>query len=66
MHFPKERTDDTTAFNEPVVDHWLEFIIAQTANASAVQDRSGDLNLYSWALYHMSYVPLARGGGMSK
>ena len=58
MHCPTDRTAHTTALNGPVVDHWLEWKIAQTANASAMQDRSGDPNLHSWVLYHLSYVPL--------
>ena len=36
MHFQTERT----AFDGPVVDHWLEQKIAQPANASAMQDQS--------------------------
>ena len=28
MHFPTDRTAHTTAFDEPVVDHWLERTIA--------------------------------------
>ena len=40
-------------------DHWLERKITQTANAPTMQDRStmqDDPNLYSWVLYHLSYV----------
>ena len=40
MHFPTARTAHTTAFEGPVVDHWMEWKIAQTANASTMQDRS--------------------------
>ena len=61
MHFSIDRTAHTTAFDGPVVDHWLEWKIAQTANASAMQDRSAmqdDPNRYSWVLYRLSYVPL--------
>ena len=29
MHFPTDRTAKTTTFDEPVVDHWLEWKIAQ-------------------------------------
>ena len=54
MHFPTNRTALTAAFDGPAVDHCLERIIAQTANASAIQDRAGDPNLYSWVLYHSS------------
>ena len=63
MHFPRDRTAYTTAFDGPVMDHWLEQKIAQTANASAMQDRSAmqeDPNLYSRVLYRLSYVPPLR------
>ena len=40
MHFPKDRTALTTAFDGPVVDLWLERKIVQTENASAIQYRS--------------------------
>ena len=53
-------TTHTTAFDGPVVDHWMEWKIAQTANAPAMQDPSTmqeDPNLYSRVLYHLSYVP---------
>ena len=33
MHFSIDRTVHTTAFDKPVVDHWLERKIAQTASA---------------------------------
>ena len=46
MYFPTDMTAHTTAFDGPVVDHWLEWKIAQTANASALQARSDDSNLY--------------------
>ena len=42
--FPTDRTAQTTAFYGPVVDHWLEWKIAQTTNVSAMQE---DPNLYS-------------------
>ena len=32
MHFSIDRTVHTTAFDKPVVDHWLERKIAQTQN----------------------------------
>ena len=50
----------TTTFEGPVVDLWLEWKIAQTANAFAMQDRSAmheDPNLYSRVLYRLSYIP---------
>ena len=55
MHFPTDRTAHTTAFYGPVVDHWLEQKIAQTANVCAVPDRSDDPNLYRWVLYRLNY-----------
>ena len=42
MHFPIDRTAHITAFDGPVVDHWLEWKLAQTANASGMQARSDD------------------------
>ena len=48
--FPTDRIAHTTAFDGPVVDHCLERNIAQTANASAMHDRSAmqeDPNLYT-------------------
>ena len=48
---PTDRTAHTTAFDGPAVDHWLDRKIAQTVNASAVQDRS------DWVLLRPSYVP---------
>ena len=57
MHFPRDRTKHTKVFNEPDVDHWLARKIAQTANASAVQDRSDDLRIHRWVLHCLSYVP---------
>ena len=35
MHFSIDRTVHTTAFDKPVVDHWLERKIAQTAAGTA-------------------------------
>ena len=40
MHFPTDRTAHTTTFDGPVMDHWLEWKIAQIANTSTMQDRS--------------------------
>ena len=42
MHFSIDRTVHTTAFDKPVVDHWLERKIAQTAAGSTEKDRSDD------------------------
>ena len=39
MHFSIDRTVHTTAFDKPVVDHWLERKIAQTATGSTEKDR---------------------------
>ena len=39
IHFPRDRTAHTRAFDGPVVNRWLEQKIAQTANASALLDR---------------------------
>ena len=59
MHFPTDSTAHTPAFDGSVMDHWLDQKIIQTANASAMQDRSAmqDPNLYSRVLYCLSYVP---------
>ena len=38
MHFSIDRTVHTTAFDKPVVDHWLERKIAQTAAGSTEKD----------------------------
>ena len=42
MHFSLDRTVHTTAFDKPVVDHWLERKITQTAAGSTEKDRSDD------------------------
>ena len=42
MHFSIDRTVHTTAFDKPVVDHWLERKIAQTAAGSTEKDRGGE------------------------
>ena len=57
MHFHTDRTAHTTAFDGPVGDNWLEQNIAQTANASTVQDPSNDPNFYRQVPYWLSYVP---------
>ena len=38
MHFSIDRTVHTTAFDKPVVDHWLERKIANDAAAAAAAD----------------------------
>ena len=56
MHFPTDKTEYTTVFDGPVVDHWLKLIIAQTANSATMQARSDDPNLYARVCYRMSSV----------
>ena len=58
MHFSIDRTVHTTAFDKPVVDHWLERKIAQTAAGSTEKDRSDDRPLQKRACYRLSYIPL--------
>ena len=60
MHFPADRTAHTTTFDRPVVDHWMEWKITQTANASIMQDWSAmqeDPNLYNWVLHRLRLCP---------
>ena len=58
MHFPIDRTANTTAFDAPVVDHWFERKIAQTANAPTMQAwLDDDPNIYKRLLYRLSYAP---------
>ena len=58
MHFSIDRRVHTTAFDKPVVDHWLERKIAQTAAGSTEKDRSDDRPLQRRARYRLSYIPL--------
>ena len=58
MHFSIDRTVHTTAFDKPVVDHWLERKIAQTGAGSTEKDRSDDRPLQRRARYRLSYIPL--------
>ena len=60
MHFSIDRTVHTTAFDKPVVDHWLERKIAQTAAGSTEKDRSDDRPLQRRARYRLSYIPLTK------
>ena len=60
MHFSIDRTVHTTAFDKPVVDHWLERKIAQTAAGSTEKDRSDDRPLQRRARYRLSYIPLKK------
>ena len=58
MHFSIDRTVHTTAFDKPVVDHWLERKIAESAAGSTEKDRSDDRPLQRRARYRLSYIPL--------
>ena len=58
MHFSIDRTVHTTAFDKPVVDHWSERKIAQTAAGSTEKDQSDDRPLQRWTRYRLSYIPL--------
>ena len=58
MHFSRDRTVHTTAFDKPVVDHGLERKIAQTAAGPTEKDRSDDRPLQIRARYRLSYIPL--------
>ena len=60
MHFSIDRTVHTTAFDKPVVDHWLERKIAQTAAGSTEKDRSDDRPLQRRVRYRLSYIPLPK------
>ena len=60
MHFSIDRTVHTTAFDKPVVDHWLERKIAQTAAGCTEKDRSDDRPLQRRARYRLSYIPLLK------
>ena len=55
MHFSIDRTVITTAFDKPVVDHWLEWKIAQTAAGSTEKDRSDDRPLHIY-IYIYIYI----------
>ena len=54
MHFSIDRTVHTTAFDKPVVDHWLERKIAQTAAGPTEKDRSDDRPLQRRARYRLT------------
>ena len=54
MHFSIDRTVHTMAFDKPVVDHWLERKIAQTAAGSTEKDRSDDRPLQRRTRYRLS------------
>ena len=58
MHCLTDRTAHTIAFDEPVVDHWVEWKIAHTENGSTEKDQSKDRQLHRWTCYHFIYIPL--------
>ena len=60
MHFSIDRTVHTTAFDKPVVDHWLERKIAQTAAGSTEKARSDDRPHQRRARYRLNYIPLPK------
>ena len=56
MHFPSDRTAHTTAFDGPVVVHWLK----ENSPNCKCPHHAGSIrhpNLYSSMLYHLSYAP---------
>ena len=58
MHFSIDRTVHTTAFDKPVVDHWLEQKIAQTAAGSTEKDQSDfhKINIFRFEIVVKMYV----------
>ena len=61
MHFSIDRTVHNTACDKPVVDHWLERKIAQTAAGSTEKDRSDDRPLQRRGRYRLSYREREKG-----
>ena len=59
MHFSIDRTVHTTDFDKPVVDHWLERKIAQTAAGSTEKDRSDCLSLSYVMIFILIFQVLA-------
>ena len=62
MHHPTDRITHTTAFGTPVVEHWLEWEIAQWVHP--MKDRSDDplhheRTLYLWATSRSPYKSLS-------
>ena len=58
MHFSIDGTVHTTAFDKPVVDHWLERKIAQTAAGSTINKliaKWSSQTFYSW-LYDVGHI----------
>ena len=56
MHHPTDRIAHTTAFNTPVVEHWLEREIAQWVHH--MKDRSDDPSHHERTLLPQSYISL--------
>ena len=54
MHHPTDRIAHTTAFVTPVVEHWLEWEIAQWVHP--MQDRSDDPSHHERTLLPRSYI----------
>ena len=56
MHHPTDRIAHTTAFVTPVMDHWLEWEIAQWVHPT--KDRSDDPSHHERTLLPRSYISL--------
>ena len=56
MHHPTDRMTHTTAFDTPVVEHWLEREIAQWVHP--MKDRSNDPSHHERTLLPRSYISL--------
>ena len=56
MHNPTDRIAHTTAFVTPVVEHWLEWEIAQWVHP--MKDRSNDPSHHERTLLPRSYISL--------
>ena len=58
MHHPTDRITHTMAFVTSVVEHWLEWEIAQWVHP--MKDRSDDPSHYEWTPLPQSYISLPR------
>ena len=58
MHHPTDRITHTTAFDTPVVEHWLEREIAKWVHS--MKDRSDDPSHRERTLLPRSYISLRR------
>ena len=56
MHHPSDRITHTTAFVTPVMEHWLERVIAQWVHP--MKDRSNDPSHHERRLLPRSYISL--------